>query len=350
MSWIWILFFASFVLSWAIARFVRRRAISIYQKKHTDPQTQAVRILPDGAGLAIVATWFCSCAFLTVYKEFMPFELFLAMVPGLFLVVAILVDEVYHFPAYFRYIVHAAVVACALYCLGGVCSLNMGADLVWNTPVSNIVMNVLAFVVLTWLINVFRFFDGIDGKEGNMAAVAVALCIALCVVCPKHNPIFFLIPCLVGFLVNNWHPARYLMGDATASFLGYVFGVMAIYYQSSFVGPESSELSFYIFILVCLVPVFDVTYTLVRRLVAGDNVMVPTKNHLYQRLYYSGFSHSKVILTQVALCVVLAFMGAACVYAQTFQAALVFTLAAFILMGAYAVWVEHRYPYVPEKK
>lgn len=346
-----ILFFIAFVLSWAIARFVRRRAIAAYQQTHSgDSQSQPVRILPEGAGLSIVVTWFLSCAVLTVHNDFMPFELFLAMVPGLFLVAAVVLDEYKHFPPYFRLIVQMASIACAMYILGGVNALTIGG-FIWSTNVSIIVMNILSFVLLTWFINVFRFYDGIDGKEGNLAAVSVAICVTAIVFAPKSNPIFFLIPCVAGFLTRNWHPARYLMGDATASFLGYVFAVMGIYYQSDHLVAGSDGIPFFVYLIICFVPFFDVTYTLIRRIIAGDNFCVPTKNHLYQRLLYSGFSHRRVIFVQLLLCALMLVLTLIYSYFSDITEVTLFLGAdALIIMGVYALLVEGRYPYVPESK
>lgn len=347
---IWILFFVAFVLSWAIARYVRRRAIASYQKTHNVPQNHPVRILPEGAGLSIVITWFFSCALLVLHEDFMPFELFLAMVPGLLLVVAILLDEYYHFPHYFRLVVQMASIACAMYILGGVNVLTVG-NFVWNSKFAVIIMNVLSFLLLTWFINVFRFYDGIDGKEGNLAAVSIAICITAIVFAPKANPIFFLIPCVAGFLTWNWHPARYLMGDAGASFLGYVFAVMGIYFQSDHLVAGSDGIPFFVYMIICFVPFFDVTYTLIRRILARDNFMVPTKNHLYQRMLYSGCSHRKVIFTQLLLCSLMLILTIIYSYFSDIAEVAVFLGAdALIIMGVYALWVEGRYPYVPEKK
>lgn len=346
---IWI-FFIAFVLSWAIARFVRRRAISIYQRKNKEAQTTPVRILPDGAGLSIVITALCSFSYLAAFTRFMPFEVFMAIVPpGLFLVVAILVDEKYHFRPIYRYVVHGAVVAFTMYMLGGVNTLRI-ADFVWDTPVSHIVMNVFALVFLTWLINVFRFFDGIDGKEGNLAAVCVAICAGASLVLPKYNLFFFLIPCVAGFLVRNWYPARYLMGDATASFLGFVFGALGVYGQSGNLALDADPMSLLEFLILCFVPIFDVTYTWLRRVVADDNFMVPTKNHLYQRLLYSGLSHTKVILSQIALCAAMLVLLLIYNFFNDFSVAMFLLVDAFIIMGIYAMWVESRYAYVKESK
>ena len=82
-----------------------------------------------------------------------------------------------------------ASVACAMYILGGVNALTVGG-FIWNTNISVIVMNVLSFLLLTWFIDVFRFYDGIDGKEGNLAAVSIAICVAAIVFAPVKPYLF----------------------------------------------------------------------------------------------------------------------------------------------------------------
>lgn len=343
---IWILFFVTFVMSWAIARYVRRRAISIYQKKHTVPQAD-VRILPEGAGLAIVLTWVLSCSYLYLCTDFMPFELVVSMAPGLALLGVLVLDDMNRMPKLARFVAVALSVAVGLFLQGGVNTLVIG-DFTWSGPVAKIVMNAVAFVLLTWLVFVFRAYDGVDGKEGNLATVVLTICV-MSIVVAKKNPMFFLIPCVAGFLVRNWHPARYLLGHASASFLGYLVGMFAVYFQSESVVEQGGGIPFTVFMLMSFVPVFDVTYTCIRRRLQGADFSKLSKTHLYQRLFYSGFSHTKVIISQVVLCALMLVLALVDDYFHNAQVSLFLIGDAFLIMGFYALWVENLYPFVPEK-
>lgn len=338
-------FFAAFVLSWAIARFVRRRAIAVYQKQNRSPKA-GVRIMPDGAGFAIVFTWLLMCVLLISSTSFMPLKLFLSMAPGAIVAFGFYQHQHRGLSPACTALLTMVGVGLGMYGLGGVDALVVG-EFRWEGATAAIVMNVVAFAALFTLVYVFRNFDGIDGREGNLAAIVIAICV-MSTVLARKNPMFFLIPCVAGFLVRNWHPARYLMGQGSAAFLGYVIGMFAIYFQSEELRQQNDGINFPAFLVMCLVPVFDVVYTAIRRRIGGEDISKPSKNYLYQRLLYSGFSHSAVIFTQLGLCGVMLVLVLVATSYQSFVLDVALLAVALLLMAFYAAWVEIRYPFVHE--
>src|SRR5678815_3397668 len=70
----------------------------------------------------------------------------------------------------------------------------------------------------------------------------------------------------LGFLTRNWHPARIFMGDVASGWLGFELAVIALLGEATGAVPFTA---FLILMGVCLV---DSTWTLLRRLLAGEKV------------------------------------------------------------------------------
>ena len=94
-----------------------------------------------------------------------------------------------------------------------------------------------AWVVL--LTNAMNLIDGLDGLAAGIVAIAAARCSCSPTGCsrrgylerraasPRWSAIIAVGVC-VGFLPFNWHPARIIMGDAGALFLGVLLAVPTI--------------------------------------------------------------------------------------------------------------------------
>jgi UDP-GlcNAc:undecaprenyl-phosphate GlcNAc-1-phosphate transferase len=95
---------------------------------------------------------------------------------------------------------------------------------------------------------------------------------------------------LLGFLPYNFHPARIFLGDAGSGFLGFMMGIMAImatskqYNIANFIAP----------ILVICVPVLDMAFAILRRLVRGKPLFVGDRDHMYDLLLNRNWSQPKV--------------------------------------------------------
>ena len=153
-------------------------------------------------------------------------------------------------------------------------------------------------IVLTvfWLIavtNAYNFMDGIDGMAAGQALVAGLGWAALGTALGSRETI--LLGVLVaaapaGFLLHNWPPARIFMGDAGSGFLGFFFGALPLI-------PEHRGPHVMIWAALLMWPfLFDTTFTLLRRLRRGENIVSAHRSHLYQRLIVSGLPQGRVSL------------------------------------------------------
>ena len=157
-----------------------------------------------------------------------------------------------------------------------------------------LVIPVLAIAV-TAVINFTNFMDGVDGLLAGCMAVTIAtLAIALAV----PWPLWALVGSLIGFLFWNWSPAKVFMGDVGSTFLGAVF--------AGLVFQASSWQEVFSYTLVATPVLADASLCVLRRLLAGQQIFLAHRLHLFQRLHQAGWSHDCVSLTYIVATAALA--------------------------------------------
>jgi UDP-GlcNAc:undecaprenyl-phosphate GlcNAc-1-phosphate transferase len=139
-------------------------------------------------------------------------------------------------------------------------------------------------VTLAWIIFATNAMNFIDGLNGLAAGTALVACGFLAGVAEAKGGWFIyfasmlLAAGLIGFLPFNFPRARIFMGDVGSQFCGFVLALLGVA-AARFETPVMS------FILVpCLLSgvMYDVTFTLIRRALAGERVTQAHRGHLYQ--------------------------------------------------------------------
>jgi UDP-N-acetylmuramyl pentapeptide phosphotransferase/UDP-N-acetylglucosamine-1-phosphate transferase len=146
---------------------------------------------------------------------------------------------------------------------------------------------------ILWMTNLYNFMDGMDGFAGGMAVIGFGAMAWLG--WRAGDPAFALAALVVvaaniGFLVFNFPPARIFMGDAGSPVLGYLAAAFMLQAERTHLFPLwLGGLLFSPFIM-------DATYTLLRRLLAGKRIWQAHREHVYQRLVQTGWSHRRTVL------------------------------------------------------
>ncbi len=188
------------------------------------------------------------------------------------------------------------------------------------------------------LCNAFNFMDGIDGL-GTTQSMCIAGWLAFNVVpfsVDLAAQACLFAAALAGFLLFNKPPARIFMGDVGSLFCGFTVAALAFLA----VGAGMSPLHVFALLAYYL---FDTSYTLLRRLINGENPLHAHNKHLYQRLCRMGWSHGAVCLWAGCM-TLLNGLGAHCaVSGQMLWAFLCWGIAATFLLGVVFV-IEQRGP------
>jgi UDP-N-acetylmuramyl pentapeptide phosphotransferase/UDP-N-acetylglucosamine-1-phosphate transferase len=147
----------------------------------------------------------------------------------------------------------------------------------------------VAMVWIVAVVNFYNFIDGIDGLAGAQAVVTGAG-IAIAAWHPSASITgAALAGGAAGFLLFNWSPARIFLGDIGSGYLGFMFATLP------FLAPAESRSPAILFVAMSLwLFLADATWTLLRRLIRGERWYEPHREHLYQRLIATGWSHARV--------------------------------------------------------
>jgi len=157
-----------------------------------------------------------------------------------------------------------------------------------------------------WFVNLFNFMDGIDGLAGSEAA-AIGLGLMLFAGSGRgQDPGLALLAAAIagsalGFLVWNWAPARVFLGDVGSVPLGYLIGFLLLDLAAA--GAWKIALILPAYFLA------DATITLVRRLLRGEAVWQPHRQHFYQRAVGRGLGHAAVVRRVIAADLLLVACG-----------------------------------------
>lgn len=170
-----------------------------------------------------------------------------------------------------------------------------------------VVAQVVAVLFMVWMANLYNFMDGSNGLAGGMAVFGFAA-YALAASLAGQSDLAIWSACIAaaagGFLAFNFDPARIFMGDVGSVPLGFLAAVLGLQGLQQGVWPAWFPL------LVFSTFIVDATMTLLRRGFRREKVWLAHREHFYQRLIRSGWSHRRLALNAYLL--MFATAGSAC--------------------------------------
>ncbi|WP_434965046.1 MraY family glycosyltransferase [Brevibacterium casei] len=150
------------------------------------------------------------------------------------------------------------------------------------------------------LVNAVNFVDGLNGYVAGWAIVTGAW-YAFVASWTAQDDVMMLALALTGsacgFLPFNIGSARAFLGDTGSYGIGAAVFALAVWLFVSGV-PIVVVVAPLVFVL------FDVGSTIAWRLFQGENILLPHRKHIYQRMQQAGWSHGSVSLFHAALTVV----------------------------------------------
>ena len=95
----------------------------------------------------------------------------------------------------------------------------------------------------------------------------------------------------IGFLIHNFPPAKIFMGDTGSLFLGFMIAVISL------LGFKMTTItSLLVPLLILAIPIFDTLLAIFRRLLKGESIGTPDKEHFHHQLLKMKFSTRKSVL------------------------------------------------------
>jgi UDP-N-acetylmuramyl pentapeptide phosphotransferase/UDP-N-acetylglucosamine-1-phosphate transferase len=247
------------------------------------------KVTPRGGGLAIVAVTVLAAAVAALLHPSAAVRLAAVVIPAVAVAAVSWIDDVRTLKNRVRFSVHLAAAAAATCVLGPVRAVDLGS---FGTLDLGAAAWPLTIVWIVGLTNAFNFMDGIDGIAGITAAAAGGGLAAAAWLLggPAVAAVALAFSgAALGFLSQNWPPARIFMGDVGSAFCGFLLAVLPLGVPAANV-PRLIPVA----VLAMWPFIFDTLFTLVRRGLRGENVFQAHRSHLYQRLVIAGWSHFAV--------------------------------------------------------
>ena len=166
-------------------------------------------------------------------------------------------------------------------------------DITLSLPIAfQHIFNVIWIVGLT---NSINWIDGIDSlAAGYCSILTLGLGFLMFLNGNYFGLIFFsvILGSTIGFLIRNFKPAYYIMGDCGSNFLGFLLSTSSIYFLKS---SELNSINIYPLLIIFSLPIFDMLFVIVRRFLNNKNIFLPDRSHIHHRLMDLNLDHKYII-------------------------------------------------------
>lgn len=170
---------------------------------------------------------------------------------------------------------------------------------------SSLASGILIFIWLLGMMYTTKLLDGVDGLVSGVGLIASFIIFLFTLSSSYFQPDIALAAviftgAILGFLVFNWHPAKIFLGEGGSLLIGFILGVLSII----------SGAKIAIALLVMGIPILDVMWTIIRRIIKGKNPFrFSDRQHLHHRLLDTGLSQRKTVFVFVSLSFIFGFSG-----------------------------------------
>lgn len=143
---------------------------------------------------------------------------------------------------------------------------------------------VLSIFFILAITNAINLIDGLDGLASGVSSIYFATIFIIAILLNSTTGLDFTLAIIMfgatlGFLVFNFPPAKIFMGDCGSLFLGFMISVIALV---SF--KVATMTSLLIPIIVLAMPIFDTILAIFRRILKGESIGAPDKEHFHHQL------------------------------------------------------------------
>lgn len=256
-------------------------AVPNERSSHTEPT-------PHGAGIVIVVI--CLATYIPISIFIMGTFSWGYFLGATLIALISFIDDFYPLRFHWRLMVHATAAILLIVDLDTWHGITMLGSLKLG-----VFGYVLTFFWLVWMVNSYNFMDGIDGLAGLQAVIAAVSWCLLCRILDMHGVYYFSViiaASSMGFLVHNLSRSKIFMGDVGSAFLGYTFAALPLMGRTmASKSPDLLPIAAVLFVWFFL---FDSVVTITRRAIRGEKIWLPHREHLFQLLVISGFSHRQV--------------------------------------------------------
>ena len=204
-----------------------------------------------------------------------------------------LLDDYRNLSAGTRIVLYGFISALELYHLGGVPTGYLSG---WQIH-ADWIIQLIGWIYLLWMINLYNFMDGINGLAA-FEAICVCMGAAGLYLFTGHAELIYLpviiAASVIGFVAWNFPTAKIFMGDAGSCYLGLILAGLSI--QAAWAMPNL----FWSWLILLGVFIVDSSYTLMCRTFQGLKIHQAHRSHAYQNAA-TLYGQQRVTITVVVI-------------------------------------------------
>ena len=289
------------------------------RKVHTKP-------IPRMGGLAIFG------AFLLGYMLFARTsnQMLSILIGGFIIVLTGLFDDIKPVPAKIKFILQIIAAGVVVFYgrifLGRVTFL--GLDFTFPVPLNYIV----TILFMVGIMNAINLIDGLDGLSSGVSSIYFATIGIIAFILNKMQGLdtilsLIMLGSTLGFLLWNFNPAKIFMGDTGSLFLGFTISVISL------LGFKGATLtSLIIPIVILAIPIFDTGLAILRRLLKGEKISAPDKEHFHHQLLKMKFGVKGTVLIIYAINILFASVSIFFVLGDARMALVIYVILMLLLL------------------
>lgn len=144
--------------------------------------------------------------------------------------------------------------------------------------------------------NAINLIDGMDGLASGISSIYFGTIAIIAFILNRIGNLDVILSLIMlgstlGFLFWNFPPAKIFMGDSGSLFLGFMISVIAL------LGFKVTTLtSLVIPITILAIPIFDTVLAIFRRILKGESIGTPDKEHFHHQLLKMKFGPSTSLI------------------------------------------------------
>ena len=196
----------------------------------------------------------------------------------------------------------------------------------------------ITFLWIIGLTNAINFIDGIDGLAGGVSGIAAWTLGIVSLITNRYDSAvlcFIIGASAFAFLPYNFSNSpnkKIFMGDSGSGFLGYSLAVLSIMGTLKI----AAVFSMLVPIMILMIPLFDMVFAIVRRLLAGKSPFEADRLHLHHRLMDKGLSNRQTVYIIYGITMIFSLIAIAFTGVTDIRIVIVFVLV--ILTFLFALW------------
>ena len=248
------------------------------------------KVMPRLGGIAVYGTFLLG---FMLYGNNSP-QMLSVLIGSFVLIIMGMIDDIHNVSARYQFLFH--LIAASIVVFYGKIYLTDISLFSLYISFPKIISYAISILFIVSLINAINLVDGLDGMSSGICIIYFITISIVAYLLGSFGGLevtlaLIMVGSLLGFLVYNFPPASTFVGQCGSNFMGFMVAV------TSLIGFKTTTLtSFVIPIVILALPIFDTALSIFRRLLKGQGITEPDKEHFHHQLLKMRFSPKVSVL------------------------------------------------------